>query len=167
MVHYQLIRAYGSSKRHSSMISLLQGINREDLQTLWKLVKTKHGDLRPEDEPERVLWGDLKKFENVHIFMLVEKRYPLTPITITNMLNKKLRADHWNEMCYQLLKLMDDDLIFDTGVLDDDEVFVDVTIVEKEEQSTKTGEAVTTAGVKDSVLPPTIPTTIEETLAQH
>ncbi|GJT71604.1 hypothetical protein Tco_1030890 [Tanacetum coccineum] len=60
MVHYQLIRADGSSKRHSSMIRLLQGINREDLQTLWKLVKTKHGDLRPEDEYERVMWGDLK-----------------------------------------------------------------------------------------------------------
>ncbi|GKA57818.1 hypothetical protein Tco_0757006 [Tanacetum coccineum] len=36
------------------------GIDKEDLQTLWKLVKTKHGDLRPEDEHERVLWGDLK-----------------------------------------------------------------------------------------------------------
>ncbi|GKD53554.1 hypothetical protein Tco_1286941, partial [Tanacetum coccineum] len=60
MVHYQLIRADGSSKRHSLMIRLLQGIDREDLQTLWKLVKTKHGDLRPEDEHERVLWGDLK-----------------------------------------------------------------------------------------------------------
>ncbi|GJV10753.1 hypothetical protein Tco_1352294 [Tanacetum coccineum] len=35
-------------------------IDREDLQTLWKLVKTKHGDTRPEDEHERVLWGDLK-----------------------------------------------------------------------------------------------------------
>ncbi|GKF89202.1 hypothetical protein Tco_0263165, partial [Tanacetum coccineum] len=35
-----------------------------------------------------------------------EKRYPLTPITITNMLNKKLQTDHQNEMCYQLLKLM-------------------------------------------------------------
>ncbi|GJZ76073.1 hypothetical protein Tco_0640538 [Tanacetum coccineum] len=35
-------------------------IDREDLQTLWKLVKTKHGDIRPEDEHERVLWGDLK-----------------------------------------------------------------------------------------------------------
>ncbi|GJW54217.1 hypothetical protein Tco_0098302 [Tanacetum coccineum] len=54
-VHYQLIRADGSSKRHSLMIRLLQGINREDLQTLWKLVKTKHGDLRPEDEHERLL----------------------------------------------------------------------------------------------------------------
>ncbi|GJY48657.1 hypothetical protein Tco_0438613 [Tanacetum coccineum] len=38
----------------------IMGIDREDLQTLWKLIKKKHGDLRPEDEHERVLWGDLK-----------------------------------------------------------------------------------------------------------
>ncbi|GJT59241.1 hypothetical protein Tco_1002774 [Tanacetum coccineum] len=140
MVHYQLIRADGSSKRYSLMIRMLQDIDREDLETLWKLVKTKHGDTRPEDEHERVLLGDFKvmfepdirskvwrdlqgytvsvwklydscgvhfvRFGNVHIFMLVEKRYPLTPITITNMLNKKLQTDHFNEMCYQLLKLM-------------------------------------------------------------
>ncbi|GJX28389.1 hypothetical protein Tco_0236468 [Tanacetum coccineum] len=58
--HYQLIRADGSSKRYSSMIRMLQGIDREDLETLWKLVKTKHGDTRPEDEHEKVLCGDLK-----------------------------------------------------------------------------------------------------------
>ncbi|GKD89550.1 hypothetical protein Tco_1365057 [Tanacetum coccineum] len=46
------------------------------------------------------------RFQNLQIFMLVEKRYPLTPATITEILNKKLQADHWNEMCYQLLKLM-------------------------------------------------------------
>ncbi|GKB23227.1 hypothetical protein Tco_0862628 [Tanacetum coccineum] len=40
------------------------------------------------------------------IYMLVEKRYPLTPSTITDMLNRKLQADFWNEMCYQLLKLI-------------------------------------------------------------
>ncbi|GJS03282.1 hypothetical protein Tco_0319790 [Tanacetum coccineum] len=57
MVHYQLIRADGSSKRYSSIIRMLQGIEREDLQTLWKLVKTKRGDTRPEDEHERVLSG--------------------------------------------------------------------------------------------------------------
>ncbi|GJS62676.1 hypothetical protein Tco_0657460 [Tanacetum coccineum] len=140
MGYFQIIRADGSSKRYSSMIKMLQNIDREDLETLWKLVKAKHGLTRPEEAYERVLWGDLKvmfepdvesevwrnlqghkvtvwklfsssgvhfvRFQNLHIFMLVEKRYPLTPATITEMLNKKLQADHWNEMCYQLLKLM-------------------------------------------------------------
>ncbi|GJV76852.1 hypothetical protein Tco_1508436 [Tanacetum coccineum] len=44
--------------------------------------------------------------QNVHIHMLVEKRYPLTAPIITGMLNRKLQADLWNEMCYQLLKLL-------------------------------------------------------------
>ncbi|GKB47709.1 hypothetical protein Tco_0898462, partial [Tanacetum coccineum] len=55
MVHYQLIRADGSSMRYSSMIMMIQGIDKEDLETLWKLVKTKHGDTWPKDEHERVL----------------------------------------------------------------------------------------------------------------
>ncbi|GJW87473.1 hypothetical protein Tco_0162813 [Tanacetum coccineum] len=91
----------------------VDNIDREDMETLWKLVKAKHGNTRPEEAYERVLWGDLKvmfepdiESDNLHIFMLVEKKYPLTPATITAMLNKKLQADHWNEMCYQLLKLM-------------------------------------------------------------
>ncbi|GJW31323.1 hypothetical protein Tco_0051355 [Tanacetum coccineum] len=140
MGYFQIIRADGSSRRYSSMIRMLQNIDREDLETLWKLVKAKHGNIRPEEAYERVLWGDLKvmfepdvesevwrnlqgynvtvwklfsssgvhfvRFQNLHIFMLVEKKYPLTPATITKMLNKKLQTDHWNEMCYQLLKLM-------------------------------------------------------------
>ncbi|GKA79713.1 hypothetical protein Tco_0786309 [Tanacetum coccineum] len=142
LVHYQLIRANGSSKRYSSTIRMMQGIDRENLETLWRIVKEKYGDTRPENEFERLLYGDLKvmfepdiksdtwrmlqgyrvtiwklidssgvyfvRFDNLHIFMLVERRYPLTPITITNMLNKKLQTDHQNEMCYQLLKLMMD-----------------------------------------------------------
>ncbi|GKE97632.1 hypothetical protein Tco_0020983, partial [Tanacetum coccineum] len=44
--------------------------------------------------------------QNVYIHMLVEKRYPLTPATVTDMLNKKLQADHFSEMAYQLLKLL-------------------------------------------------------------
>ncbi|GJR67451.1 hypothetical protein Tco_0013516 [Tanacetum coccineum] len=55
VVHYQLIRADGSSKRHSSMIRMLQGIDKEDLEALWRIVKTKYSDKRPEDELERVL----------------------------------------------------------------------------------------------------------------
>ncbi|GKB05689.1 hypothetical protein Tco_0833884 [Tanacetum coccineum] len=60
MGYFQLIRADGSSKRYSSMIQMLQNIDREDLETLWKLVKAKHGNTRPEEAYERVLWGDLK-----------------------------------------------------------------------------------------------------------
>ncbi|GJZ38278.1 hypothetical protein Tco_0584469 [Tanacetum coccineum] len=130
--YFKLIRVDGSSKRYSSMIKMLQDIDREDLETLWKLVKAKHENTWPEEDYERVLWGDLNvmfepniksevwrnlqgykvtiwklfdncgvhfvRFKNLHIFMLVEKRYPLTPKTITNMLNKKLQADHWNEI---------------------------------------------------------------------
>ncbi|GKB90219.1 hypothetical protein Tco_0962491 [Tanacetum coccineum] len=114
--YFQIIRVDGSSKRYSAFIQMLRCFDREDLETLWKLVKAKHGSTRPEEGYERVLWGDLKTmfehhvedlvFQYLHVFMLVEKRYPLTPDTITYMLNKKLQADHWNEMCYQLLKLI-------------------------------------------------------------
>ncbi|GJV72802.1 hypothetical protein Tco_1492797 [Tanacetum coccineum] len=36
------------------------------------------------------------RFKNLHIFMLVEKKYPLTPAIITKMLNKKLQTVTWN-----------------------------------------------------------------------
>ncbi|GJR01985.1 hypothetical protein Tco_0524969 [Tanacetum coccineum] len=137
---FQIIRANGSSKRYASMVQMLRDFNREDLETLWKLVKAKHGSTRPEEGYKRVLWGDLRTmfehniedtvwrnllgnkvliwklfdscevhfvwFQDMHLFMLVEKRYPLTLAIIIEMLNKKLQTDHLNEMCYQLLKLM-------------------------------------------------------------
>ncbi|GJX51080.1 hypothetical protein Tco_0277925 [Tanacetum coccineum] len=64
---YYIIRADGSSKRYNSMIHLLQNINREDLETLWKLVKAKYGDTRPKEAYERVLWGDLKVMSEPNI----------------------------------------------------------------------------------------------------
>ncbi|GKD92984.1 hypothetical protein Tco_1372821, partial [Tanacetum coccineum] len=57
---FQIIRAAGSSKRYSSMTRMLQNINREDMETLWKLVKAKHRNTRLEEAYEKVLWGDLK-----------------------------------------------------------------------------------------------------------
>ncbi|GKC84744.1 hypothetical protein Tco_1140461 [Tanacetum coccineum] len=60
LVHYQLIRADGSFKRYSLMIRMLQGIDREDLEALWRIAKAKYGDTRPANEFERVLYGDLK-----------------------------------------------------------------------------------------------------------
>nr|GEW25893.1 hypothetical protein [Tanacetum cinerariifolium] len=52
---YHIIRADVSTKRYTSMINLLENIDREDLETLWKIVKDKHGNTRPEEDYERVL----------------------------------------------------------------------------------------------------------------
>ncbi|GKD32197.1 hypothetical protein Tco_1242975 [Tanacetum coccineum] len=40
------------------------------------------------------------RLQSIHIYMLVEKKYPLTPAIITDMLNKKLQVDHFNEITY-------------------------------------------------------------------
>ncbi|GJT57259.1 putative ribonuclease H-like domain-containing protein [Tanacetum coccineum] len=58
---YHLIRDDGTSKRYSLMIRMLQGIDREDLET------KNHGINRPIKEYERVLWGDLKVMFEPHI----------------------------------------------------------------------------------------------------
>ncbi|GJX51380.1 putative ribonuclease H-like domain-containing protein [Tanacetum coccineum] len=134
--YYQIIRADESLKMYLVFNHMLKSFDRDDLETLWKLVKSKHGSTRPEEGYERVLWGDLKTMfnpyvkdqiwrnqqdyrvldwelydscgvhslrkQNVHIHMLAEKRYPLTPATITDMLNRKLQVDHWNEMIKRL-----------------------------------------------------------------
>ncbi|GJS46185.1 hypothetical protein Tco_0596306 [Tanacetum coccineum] len=95
--YYQIIRADGSSKRPE------EGYAR----VLW-------GDLKImfEHFVEDTVWRNLQgnkvlvwklfdscgvhfvRFQSLHVFMLVEKRYPLTPATITEMLNKKLQANH-------------------------------------------------------------------------
>ncbi|GJT71498.1 uncharacterized mitochondrial protein-like protein [Tanacetum coccineum] len=112
---FQIIRADGSSKRYSVFIHMLRNFNKEDLETLWKLVKAKHESLvwRTLQNEKVLIWKlfdscgvHFLMLQSMHIFMLVEKRYPLTPITITGMLNKKLQGDRWNEICYQLLKLI-------------------------------------------------------------
>ncbi|GJY93209.1 hypothetical protein Tco_0508991 [Tanacetum coccineum] len=73
----------------------------------WKIIKERkigyYQIIRADGNSKRV---HFMRFQDMHIFMLVEKRYPLTPGTIKQMLNRKLQTDHCNEMCYQLLKLM-------------------------------------------------------------
>ncbi|GKC66420.1 putative ribonuclease H-like domain-containing protein [Tanacetum coccineum] len=90
-------------------------ILKEGKVSYYQIIRADGSSKRPEEGYERVLWGDLKTMFKHHVedTMLEgiykenkKKRYPLTPATITEMLNKKLQADHWNEMCYQLLKLI-------------------------------------------------------------
>ncbi|GJW00257.1 hypothetical protein Tco_1555508 [Tanacetum coccineum] len=53
--YYQIIRADGSSKMYLVFSHMLKSFDKEDLETLWKLVKAKHGSTRPEEGYERVL----------------------------------------------------------------------------------------------------------------
>ncbi|GKD01640.1 hypothetical protein Tco_1171914 [Tanacetum coccineum] len=79
----------------------------------FQIIRADGSAKRPGEAYERVLWGDLKVMFEPDVESEVWRNlqghkvtYPLTPATITDMLNKKLQADHWNEMRYQLLKLM-------------------------------------------------------------
>ncbi|GJV78527.1 hypothetical protein Tco_1514397 [Tanacetum coccineum] len=122
--YYQIIRADGKSQIYMIFSHMLKSFDKEDLETLYKLVKAKYKSTRPVEDLELVLWNDLKimfephvedavwrnqqdykvlswklydsygihflRMQHVQIYMLVEKRYPLTPPIITYMLNKKL-----------------------------------------------------------------------------
>ncbi|GJT10623.1 hypothetical protein Tco_0857665 [Tanacetum coccineum] len=47
--YYEIMRADGSSKIYLLFSQLIKSFGREDLETLWKLVKAKHGSTRPEE----------------------------------------------------------------------------------------------------------------------
>ncbi|GJZ51549.1 hypothetical protein Tco_0606064 [Tanacetum coccineum] len=64
--YYQIIRADGSSKMYLVFSHMLKSFDREDLETLWKLVKAKHGSTRPEEGYERVLWGRIVGIKRLH-----------------------------------------------------------------------------------------------------
>ncbi|GKC91747.1 hypothetical protein Tco_1152396 [Tanacetum coccineum] len=138
--YYQIIRADGKSQMYMIFSHMLKSFNREDLETLYKLVKAKYESTRPVEDMNLVLWNDLKtmfephvedavwmnqqdykvlswklydscgvhflRMQHVQIYMLVEKKYPLTPSTLTMMLEKKLTIDYESEMAYQLLKFI-------------------------------------------------------------
>ncbi|GJY96703.1 hypothetical protein Tco_0513613 [Tanacetum coccineum] len=45
--YYQIIRVDGSSNMYLVFSHMLKSFDREDLETLWKWVKAKHGSIRP------------------------------------------------------------------------------------------------------------------------
>ncbi|GJR92200.1 reverse transcriptase domain-containing protein [Tanacetum coccineum] len=69
-----------------------------NLEDLYKLVKAKYESTRPVEDLDLLLWGDLKTMFTPHvednIYMLVEKKYPLAPLTLSMMLEKKLIIDY-------------------------------------------------------------------------
>ncbi|GJX50240.1 hypothetical protein Tco_0277085 [Tanacetum coccineum] len=108
--YYQIMRADGKSQMYMIFSHMLKSFNREDLEDLYKLVKAKYESTRPVEDLDLLLWGDLKTMFEPHvedkIYMLVENKYPLAPLTLSMMLEKKLIIDYESEMAYQLLKFI-------------------------------------------------------------
>ncbi|GJW85263.1 hypothetical protein Tco_0158408 [Tanacetum coccineum] len=108
--YYQIMRADGKSQMYMFFSQMLKSFDREDLEDLYKLVKAKYESTKPVEDLDLLLWGDLKTMFEPHIeeniYMLVEKKYPLAPLTLSMMLEKKLNIDYESEMAYQLLKFI-------------------------------------------------------------
>nr|GEV81108.1 retrotransposon protein, putative, unclassified [Tanacetum cinerariifolium] len=92
--YYQIIKADGKSQMHMVFSKMFESFDKEDLEDMYKLVKAKFKSPRPVEDLDLLLWGNLKiMFEphvNDKVYMLVEKTYPLTPPTLSMMLEKKL-----------------------------------------------------------------------------
>ncbi|GJV52681.1 hypothetical protein Tco_1448422 [Tanacetum coccineum] len=65
--YYQIIRADGSSKMYLVFSHMLKSFDREDLETLYKLVKAKYGSTRLVEDLDLVLYGDLKTMFDPHV----------------------------------------------------------------------------------------------------
>nr|GEV36459.1 hypothetical protein [Tanacetum cinerariifolium] len=111
--YYQIIRADEKSQMYMVFSQMLKIFDKEDLEDLYKLVKAKYESTRPVEDLDLLLWGDLKSMFEPHvedksmqIYMLVKRKYPLTPYTLSMMLEKKLIVEYESETAYQLLRFI-------------------------------------------------------------
>ncbi|GJV97031.1 hypothetical protein Tco_1548608 [Tanacetum coccineum] len=115
---YQIVRENGTHMVYISFGAMLTDISRDDLTELYRIVMKKHGMNEPEDEFEKVLWEYLKNmFEEPlstdsiwslpDIYMLIERKYPLSAEVCKAMLDKKLQGGKPDEDCYKFLKMME------------------------------------------------------------
>nr|GEV03634.1 hypothetical protein [Tanacetum cinerariifolium] len=140
--YYKIIRAGGTHKLFLSFIILLKNFDREDLETLWKLVKERFESTKPKNFSDDFLLNILKiMFEKPNVeanmFLLVEKKYHLTHFTLEQMLNNvRLKVEEESEMLLELLRV--DDL--------------DGEVVIKTATRVKDSATLTTDGTEDDVI---------------
>nr|GEV77820.1 hypothetical protein [Tanacetum cinerariifolium] len=116
--YYKIIIENGTHKLFLSFITLLKNFDKEDLETLWKLVKERFETTEPKNFSDDFLLNILKiMFEKPNIEASVwrdqkgryglAKKYPLTHFTLEKMLNNvKLEVEEESEMSLELLRLV-------------------------------------------------------------
>ncbi|GJT63956.1 hypothetical protein Tco_1015436 [Tanacetum coccineum] len=104
---YQIIRRDGSDKIYMSFVAILKDFSRDDLIELYILVIKKYGASRPEEMYDRVLWVHCLTLDASTINMLADRKYPLSKDACKVMLKMKLLDGTMDEVCYQLLKMIE------------------------------------------------------------
>ncbi|GJS23911.1 hypothetical protein Tco_0452543 [Tanacetum coccineum] len=83
--------------------AILKDFSRDDLIELYRLVIKKYESNRPEEMYDRVLWGDLKTMFDPPL----NRKYPLSKDACQVMLKIKILDGTMDEVCYQLLKMIE------------------------------------------------------------
>nr|GEW34751.1 putative ribonuclease H-like domain-containing protein [Tanacetum cinerariifolium] len=109
---YKIIKANDTHQLYASFITMLKNFDREDLETLWRIVKQRFSTSKPNNFSDEYLLTALKTmFKRLdgqdNIILLVERRYPLTKFTLEQMLNVvRLQVEEESEMSLELIRFI-------------------------------------------------------------
>ncbi|GJY00576.1 hypothetical protein Tco_0357594 [Tanacetum coccineum] len=110
---YQIVREDGTDIVYINFGAMLKSISRDDLTELYRIVMNRYGMDGPEDKLEKGFWKCLRimvhclNLESLDVYMLSERKYPLSAEVCQTMLKMKLLDGKMNEDCYRLLKMME------------------------------------------------------------
>ncbi|GJZ79483.1 hypothetical protein Tco_0644320 [Tanacetum coccineum] len=97
-MYYKIIRGDGSSKNYKILSEMLYDFDRQDVVELYRLVKESLCDF---------FGVHILLMQNgIDIYMLTEKKYPLSQEMISKMLSKRLEVDQESTQAYELLKFI-------------------------------------------------------------
>ncbi|GJS41200.1 hypothetical protein Tco_0566243 [Tanacetum coccineum] len=109
---YQIVRENGTDKVYISFGAMLTDISRDDLTELYRNGDEK--DMSLPGQQRLICWRYYEacrvhylNLEYVDIYMLIERKYPLSAEVCKTMLDKKLQGGKPDEDCYKLLKMME------------------------------------------------------------
>nr|GEU42687.1 hypothetical protein [Tanacetum cinerariifolium] len=89
---YKIIKADGTHQLYASFITVLKNFDRDDLETLWSIVKERFSTSKPNNFSDEYLLTTLKTMfgrpdGQDNLILLVERRYLLSRFTLEQILN--------------------------------------------------------------------------------
>ncbi|GKF18103.1 hypothetical protein Tco_0063021, partial [Tanacetum coccineum] len=104
---YQIVREDRTDIVYINFGAMPKYITRDDLTELYRIVMNRYGMNGPEDEFENSTLFELGVNGYIYIYILIERKYPLSVEVCKAMLDKKLQGGKPDEDCYKMLKMME------------------------------------------------------------